>query len=333
VGPVLAIETSCDETAAALIGADGQVIAAEVASQIALHRPYGGVVPEVASRNHLTQLEPVVAAVLQQSSSTIGDVAAFAATIGPGLATSLMIGVAMAKGLAIANRRPFLAINHIEGHLLSPFMGDPRGIRRSMALVVSGGHTLLVEVESFRNYHLLGSTRDDAAGEAFDKVGKLLGLPYPGGPHIEKNAMGGNPAAFDFPRSMLHSPDYDFSFSGLKTAVRYLLPTVAPDATADLCASFQQAIVDVLVGKTMRAAQERRHQTIAISGGVTCNRRLREKFSEATATAGMELLVAPAPLCTDNASMIGFVAHHAARTGTVSPLDTDVSPNLRLSAA
>jgi N6-L-threonylcarbamoyladenine synthase len=211
---VLALETSCDETAAAVLSAEGGLLASEVASQIAIHEAYGGVVPEVASRNHLTQLQPVVAAALGNAGVKLEAVDAVAATAGPGLATSLMLGLSAAKGIALGARKPFLAINHLEGHLLSPFFSTGK-IFPAVGLIVSGGHTLLVDIERFGAYRLLGQTRDDAAGEAFDKVGKLLGLPYPGGPVIDRLARNGDPTRFQFPRSMLDSGDFHFSFSGL----------------------------------------------------------------------------------------------------------------------
>src|SRR5260221_7776787 len=301
---LLAIETSCDETAAAVLRGT-TLLASEVASQIALHQAYGGVVPEVASRNHLRTLQPVIQAALETAGVSIGEIDAFAATCGPGLATSLMIGTSAAKALAVARRKPYLAVNHIEGHLLSPFFGSANGVRPAIALVVSGGHTLLVEIEKFGRYRLLGQTHDDAAGEAFDKVGKLLGLPYPGGPNVNRLANEGDPRSFDFPRSMLDSGDFHFSFSGLKTSVRYLLPKLDAPHLPDLCASFQEAVVDVLVAKTIRAADATRRRGIAVSGGVSCNSRLREKFRDACAARGLELRLAEPSLCTDNAAMIG----------------------------
>jgi N6-L-threonylcarbamoyladenine synthase len=328
---ILAIETSCDETAVAILRGQ-ELLASEVASQIALHAQYGGVVPEVASRNHLRMLQPVIAAALKKAGISLHDVDAFAATCGPGLATSLMIGTSAAKALAIGFRKPYLAINHIEGHLLSPFFGTPEGIRPAIALVVSGGHTLLIEIEGFGCYHLLGQTQDDAAGEAFDKVGKLLGLPYPGGPNVDLLAREGDVAKYDFPRSMLDSDDFHFSFSGLKTSVRYLLPKLETVSLPDICASFQEAVVDVLVGKTMRAVKAARLGVVAISGGVSCNSRLREKMRAACAARGVELLVAPPSLCTDNAAMIGYVAAQKLAHGELSLLTSDIDPNLRLVA-
>jgi N6-L-threonylcarbamoyladenine synthase len=331
---VLALETSCDETAVAILR-DETLLASEVASQIALHATYGGVVPEVASRNHLRMLRPVIDAAIARAGVGLGEVDAFAATRGPGLATSLMIGLSAGKGLAVGFGKPFIGVNHIEGHLLSPFFGRG-GVRPAIGLVVSGGHTLLVEINAVGEYRLLGQTQDDAAGEAFDKVGKLLGLPYPGGPNVNRLAGAGNPTRFDFPRSMLHSPDFSFSFSGLKTSVRYLLPKLSADGAevplADVCASFQEAVVDVLVAKTLRAAKEHGHRVVAVSGGVSCNTRLREKLAAACAARKMELLLAEPALCTDNAAMIAYVAALRLSAGQTSELTCDIDPNLRLVA-
>ena len=328
---VLAIETSCDETAAAVLR-DGALLSSEVSSQIALHALTGGVVPEVASRNHLRSLRPVVDAALRNAGVALGDVEIFAATRGPGLATSLMIGLSAAKGLALGFRKPFVAVNHIEAHLLSPFFGRG-GVRPAIGLVVSGGHTLLVEIEAVGKYRLLGKTLDDAAGEAFDKVGKLLGLPYPGGPNVNRLACEGDPTRFDFPRSMLSSGDFAFSFSGLKTSVRYLLQKMDEVPVADVCASFQEAVVDVLVEKTVRAATEMRRKTIAVSGGVSCNSRLREKLAAVCEAGGLELLLAEPSLCTDNAGMIAYVASLRAGAGQTNDLAEDINPNLRLDAS
>jgi len=327
---VLAIETSCDETAAAVLGRDGTLLASEVASQIVLHNRYGGVVPEVASREHLRQLSPVIASALRTAGITPPELDLIAATGGPGLASSLLTGSAAAKGLALGLGKPFLSINHLEGHLLSPFFAAHRPVEPALGLVVSGGHTLLVAIEASGQYRLLGQTRDDAAGEAFDKVAKLLELPYPGGPEIDRHARNGNPARFDFPRSMLHSGDYAFSFSGLKTAVRYLLPEVSAADLNDVCASFQEAVVDVLIGKTLRAAREFGHRIVAVSGGVCCNTRLRARFAEETKAAGLELLLSDAALSTDNAAMIAFVAAEKWMRGERSELSADIDPNLRL---
>src|SRR5438445_7558818 len=291
---ILAIETSCDETAVAVLRvrddhSGRELLASEVASQVAAHEKFGGIVPEVASRNHLIYAPQLLDRATIAARIAVSQVDAFAATSGPGLATSLMIGASIAKGLAIGFGKPYLAINHLEGHLLSPFFGDADGdeqIKRNVSLIVSGGHTMSIFVRGLADYQLIGRTVDDAAGEAFDKVAKMLGLGYPGGPEIEKHARGGDPARFDLPRSMLDSDN--FSFSGLKTAVRYLLPKLHGDFLADLCASFQQAIVDVLVRKTIAAAQKYDVDLVTMSGGVSCNRELRRQLAEASVRAGFD---------------------------------------------
>ena len=339
---LLAIETSCDETAIAVLRGR-ELLASEVASQVAAHQPYGGVVPEVASRHHLQRAPQLLTRAVAAAGISLGEVDAFAATSGPGLASSLMIGASLAKGLALGFGKPYLAINHLEGHLLSPFFGSENGIEPNMSLIVSGGHTLLVEVNEVGDYRIIGRTVDDAAGEAFDKVAKMLGLAYPGGPEIERCAQGGDPARFDLPRGMINSGDANFSFSGLKTAVRYLLPklqrapagiipstiegsrgetgntvsaAVVPDLSPgsfdyarddrDLCASFQRAVVDVLVAKTIAAARSAGRTLITVSGGVSCNGELRRQMSLGGERAGLELRFAAPTLCTDNAAMIGF---------------------------
>ncbi len=327
---ILAIETSCDETAAAVLETPGTVMSSEISSQIALHRPYGGVVPEVASRNHVVMVRPVVEAALAGAGVGAGDIDAFAATAGPGLASSLLVGNTFAKSLALATGKPFLAINHMEGHLLSPFLGEAGGIRPCVALVVSGGHTMLLHLRGVGDYSLLGRTRDDAAGEAFDKVGKMLGLPYPGGPEIEKAAVGGDGEAYRFPRSMLDQPGFEFSFSGLKTAMRYTLEKVVEPAAAlpDLAASFQAAVVEVLVEKAIRAARHTGENLITVSGGVSCNAALCAAFEARCEREGIALRIAQRALTTDNAAMIAFAA--AQKVGSPTPLDADIDPNLAL---
>lgn len=339
---LLAIESSCDETAVAVLsgepGGPARVLASEIASQIELHRVYGGVVPELASRNHSLHLRPLVEKALRDAGVAIRDIDAFAATSGPGLASSLLVGSTAAKAMAAATGKPFLAVNHLEGHLLSPFLSTGE-VPPHVALIVSGGHTLLLDVEGPGCYTKLGGTRDDAAGEAFDKVAKMLGLPYPGGPEIERTAMGGNREAFAFPRSMMKEPGFEFSFSGLKTAVLYTLSERNPDTglpfpedLPDLCASFQQAVTDVLVAKSVRAAKQARRGTLALSGGVSLNKTLRAAFESACHREGIRLATAEPGLCTDNAAMIGFAAMLHAFDGRSSPLDADIDPNLPLAA-
>ncbi len=331
---LLAIESSCDETAVALVrgveGSAAEVLASRISSQIDLHREHGGVVPELASRNHSLLLRGIVEDALEDAGVKISDIDAFAATTGPGLASSLLVGSTAAKAMACATGKPFLGINHLEGHLLSPFIGRS-SVPPHVALIVSGGHTLLLDVEAAGNYRKLGGTRDDAAGEAYDKVGKMLGLPYPGGPEIEKAALAGNPAAYDFPRSMRNDPHLDFSFSGLKTAVLYTLQREGGNApVADIAASFQAAVVDILVGKTMRAAGKTGRKRIAVSGGVSLNRALRGAFAEACGREGIELEVADPAFCADNAAMIAFAALLRHMAGQSSRLDADIHPNLPL---
>ena len=332
---VLALETSCDETGVAIMrGRNGysnsELLSSEVASQIAEHEKYGGIVPEIASRNHLVQAPRLLERATRAARIEMSTVDAFAATSGPGLASSLMIGASIAKGLAIGFGKPYLAINHLEGHLLSPFF-DNGELKPNVSLIVSGGHTMLVEVHGLNNYRLIGRTVDDAAGEAFDKVAKLLGLGYPGGPEIERRARGGDQARFDLPRSMLDSEN--FSFSGLKTAVRYLLPKLRGDFLADLCASFQQAVIEVLVRKTMAAAQKYNVDLVTVSGGVSCNQELRRQLGDACARDGFEFKSAEAWLCTDNAAMIAFAAFLRLRAGFGSTVTEEIDPNLPLIAA
>lgn len=331
---VLAIETSCDETAVAIARGTSQILASEIASQIELHKPYGGVVPEVASRNHNLTLPPLIEAALESANLSIGEIDAIAATAGPGLASSLLIGNTTGKALALALQRPFYSINHLEGHLLSPFIGSETGIRPCVSLIVSGGHTMLIHLRNMGDYELLGRTRDDAAGEAFDKVGKMLGLAYPGGPEIDRLAVNGNAKAFDFPRSMIGSGDFAFSFSGLKTSVRYLLPKLTgplEQHLADICASFQKAVTDVLVKKTLKAARQSDEKLICVSGGVSCNSGLRAAFRAACEDEGYELRMAEGELCTDNAAMIAYVAAAKLASGEEeSVLDEDIDPNLSL---
>lgn len=330
----MALESSCDETAVAILrGAPGEraeILASEISSQISLHREHGGVVPELASRNHLLHLRGLIGRALAVSGVAMADFDAFAATCGPGLASSLLIGSTAAKGMACATGKPYLGINHLEGHLLSPFMGRAE-IPPHLALIISGGHTLLLDVAGAGYYRRIGGTRDDAAGEAYDKVGKMLGLPYPGGPEIEKAAHSGNPAAYHFPRPMLADPHHDFSFSGLKTAVLYTLQKERGTVSIpDLAASFQQAVVEILVGKTMRAARQTGRDIIALSGGVSLNAAVRASFAAACDAAGAVLVTARPELCTDNAAMIGFAALWRHAVGEFSPLDQDIHPNLPL---
>ncbi len=323
---LLALETSCDETAIAVLR-DRELLVSEVASQIAEHAKFGGVVPEVASRNHLLHAPRLLERAMRDAKIDIAQVDAFAATSGPGLASSLMIGASIAKGLAIGFGKPYLAINHLEGHLLSPFFGEAE-IKPNVSLVASGGHTMSTFVRNIGDYEIIGRTVDDAAGEAFDKIAKLLGLGYPGGPEIEKHAPNGDPSRFDLPRSMPDSEN--FSFSGLKTAVRYLLPTLRGDFLADVCASVQAAIVDVLVSKTIDAAKQHDVDLVTISGGVSCNRELRKQMGEACRHHRLELKTADPWLCTDNGAMIAFAAMSKLQSGLSSRVTEEIDPSLAL---
>jgi len=304
-----------------------------VASQATIHRQYGGVVPEVASRNHVLHIRSLVESVLSEAGHGLSDVVAFAATAGPGLVSSLLIGTSMAKALAVAEGKPYLALNHMEGHLLSPFMNGRGPVRRSVALIVSGGHTLLVRIHEPGRYEILGRTRDDAAGEAFDKVAKMLGLPYPGGPELDRLARMGDPNYLALPRSFMVRDSLEFSFSGLKTAVLYELPRLdltKAQVLADVCASAQAAIVEVLVEKLVRAARHSHETLVTVSGGVSCNSGLRAALTERCRAEGLELLLAEPALCTDNAAMIAFAGVQRFNAGFTSPMDSEVNPNLAL---
>ena len=334
---LLAIETSCDETSAAVVR-DGMVLSNVVSSQIKLHAEYGGVVPELAAREHLKNLLPVARAALAEARIAPAQLDVVAATQGPGLSIALLIGLKAAQAVAFALGKPFVGINHHEAHLYSPWIGgnpptaDFSQFEPNLSLIVSGGHTLLVLVESELKHRVLGGTIDDAAGECFDKTGKLMGLPYPAGPLIDQLAEQGNPRAYDFPRPLLHDPNDDFSFSGLKTSVRYFLrdhPGLLDDAqkVRDLCASVQAAIVEVLVTKTIRAAKRTGIRCLTASGGVTCNQGLRNELERACKKNGFRLRLAQKNLCTDNAAMIGILAGRKWLKGEfVSELDAEAKP-------
>jgi N6-L-threonylcarbamoyladenine synthase len=339
--PLLAFETSCDETSAAVIQ-HGHILSNVVSSQIQMHAEYGGVVPELAAREHLRNLLPVTRAALAKAHIDATQIDAVAATQGPGLPSALMVGFKIAQAIAFALRARFVGVHHHEAHLYSPWItGNPLSAAFSqfepnVSLIVSGGHTMLVHVESLLKHHVLGSTFDDAAGECFDKAGKLLGLPYPAGPAIDRLAEAGNPQAYDFPRPMINEPHDDFSFSGLKTSIRYFLrdhPSLLDDrkAVADLCASVQAAILDVLVAKTIRAAKRLRVGCITASGGVTCNRSLRKQLADACSRGHINLRLADQNLCTDNAAMIGILAEQKLAAGVEDDnCDQEILPNWQL---
>lgn len=328
---LLALETSCDETSAAVVSG-GKILANVVSSQIQLHQEYGGVVPELAAREHLKNLLPVAQTALRDAGVSASAVDAVAATQGPGLAIALLVGFKAAQSFAFALNKPFIGINHHEAHLYSPWIGRFPELQPNVSLIVSGGHTLLVLVKSELQHRVLGGTIDDAAGECFDKTGKLMGLAYPAGPVIDRLAAGGNPQAYDFPRPLLHDANDDFSFSGLKTSVRYFLrdnPDLLKDAqkTGDLCASVQAAIVEVLVKKTIRAARREGVRCVTASGGVTCNSSLRRELEGACKHHGLALRLAEKSLCTDNAAMIGILAERKLQARVpLPPLDEEVKP-------
>jgi N6-L-threonylcarbamoyladenine synthase len=341
---ILAIETSCDETAAAVIENGRALLASIVASQMDMHARYGGVYPEVASRQHILSIVPVVEETLAKAHMVITDIDAVAATRGPGLAGSLVVGLNAAKGLALGADLPLVGVNHLEGHIYSAWVYDspPQGGNAGdnpppepqfplMALLVSGGHTELNLMEGHLNYKHLGATRDDAAGEAFDKVARLLGLPYPGGPSVQKAAEEGNPEAFKFPRAWLEGT-YDFSFSGLKTAVlrevKKLEVEGKPIPVADMAASFQAAVVDVLLNKTLMAAREFGAKEILVAGGVSANRPLREAFQSQTE---FPVNIPHISLCTDNAAMVAAAGYFRYALGHRDGLEIDVLPTWPLS--
>lgn len=308
---ILAIETSCDDTSAAVISSD-DVLSNVIASQL-IHSQYGGVIPELASRAHLQAIGGTVQAALDGAGLTMSDITALAVTTSPGLSGSLIVGSHFAKGLAVRFGLPVVPVNHIEGHLYSGCLEDETLEFPFVALVASGGHTSLFLVQSYSDYTILGSTKDDAAGEAFDKTAKLLGLGYPGGPAIDRLAAKGNPAAYSFPRSLMHDGTYNFSFSGFKTAVRYFLERefpqgVPPELLPDICASAQEAIAEILTVKTLRAAEETGATAIVVAGGVSANSRLRYMLTSKTAESGRKLVLPRMSYCIDNAAMIGFVA-------------------------
>lgn len=333
---ILGIETSCDETAAAVVQDGCRVLSNVVASQVEMHAKYGGVFPEVASREHVLKIVPVLQEALDRANVTWRDLRAVAVTHGPGLAGSLLVGVNAAKGVALGNQLPLLGINHLEGHVYANWLESSSqyvptsatGIFPLIALIVSGGHSEIILMRSHGDYVKLGHTIDDAAGEAFDKVARLLNLGYPGGPAIQKAAETGDPHAFKLPRARLDK-SYDFSFSGLKTAALHLVQRFDPASmpVADIAASFQDAIVDVLVDKTRAAAEEFGAKQILLAGGVAANKHLREQM---TARADRPVLIPPPKLCVDNGAMIAAAAWWHYRAGEKSPWDLDVVPNLKL---
>ena len=330
---ILGIESSCDETAAAVVKNGREVLSNIISSQIVIHRKFGGVVPEIASRKHIENIMPVIDEALQQANVTLEDIDAVAVTYGPGLVGALLVGLSAAKSLAWATDKPLIGVNHLEGHVFANFLTDPELEPPFMALVVSGGHTALLKVTGYNSFEMLGQTRDDAAGEAFDKIARVMGLQYPGGPEIEKLALGGNSHAIEFPVAKLDAP-YEFSFSGLKSAVINYLHNQEQAKReinrADVAASFQYAVTNALVQKAVRAMKDTGLKKIVLAGGVSANKTLQTTLAQAMSDIGAEL-VAPMPiLCTDNAVMIACRGYFMYQAGMESPLDLNAVPSLKL---
>ena len=364
---ILAIESSCDETAAAVVKNGREVLSNVISSQIALHTLYGGVVPEIASRKHIEKINPVITEALAAAKMSLADMDAIAVTYGPGLVGSLLVGVAEAKAIAFAANKPLIGVHHIEGHVSANYISHPDLEPPFLCLVVSGGHTHIVMVEDYGTYRIIGRTHDDAAGEAYDKIARAIGLGYPGGPKVDALAKQGNPNAIAFPRAHIEDCPYDFSFSGLKSAVlnylniekmksasgkktanadlaRHGVPTggdsegteACPDVfsdgitKADLAASFQEAVVDVLVNRTVAAAKAEGVTTVAIAGGVASNSALRNRMREVGEANGMRVVYPEPVLCTDNAAMIGAAAYYEFLRGNVADLTLNAVPGLKL---
>lgn len=331
---IMGIETSCDETAVALVAGGTKVLSNLVSSQVDLHQKFGGVVPEVASRRHLEVINLLIDQALEEAGLDFSCLAALAVTQGPGLVGALLVGVSTAKALSFARGLPLVGVNHIQGHIYANFLAHPTLGFPLVSLVVSGGHTSLVYLEGHGRYEVLGRTRDDAAGEVFDKVARSLGLGYPGGPVIDRLSRGGDPGAIPFPRAYLEEGSLDFSFSGLKSAVLNYLNRQGQKGEgvdlADLAASFQESVVEVLVNKTLLAAREKKVKTIALSGGVAANQSLRHRLSREASRGGLKLYYPPLDLCTDNAAMIACAGYFQFLRQGLAPLDMNAVANLSL---
>ena len=334
---VLAIETSCDDTGAAVVLDGRKILSNVVSSQVSIHQKYGGVVPELASRRHIESIVPIVTEALETAKVTLRDIDGISVTQGPGLVGSLLVGLSFAKSLSFVTGLPFVGVNHIEAHLSAIFLNKNPPKFPFIGLVVSGGHTSLFRVDGFGKYKGLGQTRDDAAGEAFDKVAKLLGLGYPGGPIIDELSKSGNPRAIRFPRPSLGKNSLDFSFSGLKTAVvNYVKAHPEPiggypeNLIRDIVSSFQEAVVDVLVKKTLQAAQQQGLRKVVLSGGVAANQHLREKIKEEASQQKVKVYMPSPSFCTDNAAMVGVVGYEYLKRGIRSPLSLNAFSNLPL---
>ena len=330
---ILGIESSCDETAAAVVKNGREVLSNIISSQVPIHRKFGGVVPEIASRKHIENVLPVIDEALQQAKVDLKELDGIAVTYGPGLVGALLVGLSAGKALAFALDKPLLGVNHLEGHVFANFLVDEELEPPFMALVVSGGHTALMKVKDYNNFELLGQTRDDAAGEAFDKIARVMGLQYPGGPEIELLAKGGNPTAIDFPRALLDK-SYDFSFSGLKSSVINYLHTEKQSGRevnrADVAASFQAAIVDVLVKKSVHAMEASGLKKIVLAGGVSANKTLQAELGAAVEAIGVKLVHPKPVLCTDNAVMIACRGYYKFLNNEFSSMDLNADPALKL---
>ena len=331
---ILAIESSCDETAAAVVRSGREVLSNVIYSQIDLHTIYGGVVPEIASRKHIEKINQVVGKALSDAEMTLGDVDAVAVTYGPGLVGALLVGVSFAKAIAFAAEKPLVGVHHIKGHVCANFIAYPELEPPFLCLVASGGHTHLVMVKNYLEYEIIGRTRDDAAGEAYDKIARAIGLGYPGGPKVEKAAHEGNPEAFDFPRARIDESKYDFSFSGLKSAVLNTIngakmkgEEINPN---DIAASFQAAVIDCMKERILMAASEYDAKRFAMAGGVASNQTIRGALSAACSDAGIDFYCPPPILCTDNAAMIGAAGYYEFMGGRRDGLDLNAVPGLKL---
>jgi len=331
---ILAIESSCDETAAAVVKNGREVLSNVISSQIALHTMYGGVVPEIASRKHIEKINQVIEEALKEANVTLDDITAIGVTYGPGLVGSLLVGVAAAKAIAYATKKPIVGVHHIEGHISANYIEHLELEPPFGCLVVSGGHTHLVEVKDYGTYEVIGRTRDDAAGEAFDKVARAIGLGYPGGPKIDKLAKEGNPNAIDFPKAVVDDAPYDFSFSGVKSAVLNYLNVAEMKGQrvneADIAASFQKAVVDVLTDRAIKLCNHKGYKKFAIAGGVASNSAIRAAFDAECKKRGIKFYYPSPVYCTDNAAMIGVAAYYEYINGTRHGLDLNAVPNLKL---
>ena len=331
---ILGIETSCDETSAGVVR-DGKVLSNIIASQH-IHAEYGGVVPEMASREHERLLAYITRSALESADTQLSEVDGIAVTSGPGLVGTLLVGVSFAKGLSLRNQLPLISVNHIEAHLLANFIDNPKLDYPFLCLLVSGGHTQIIAVRSYRNYEILGTTIDDAAGEAFDKVARLLDLGYPGGPIIDKKSKDGDVSKFDFPRGLSDSDELNFSFSGLKTAVLYAVRDLDEEArrefTPDICASFQEAAIESLVMKSMQAMQQTGIRRITIAGGVAANSRLRSMLAQLSTQHNYEIFYPDFQYCTDNGAMIAFAGMHQMQAKQIDDLNIIARPRLSISS-